>query len=96
MHPMYQLPQEKGPALYQGDIIDREALIKEGALTRHQDYMASREDFSGFCIVTQYTDEESRIVRFVPRETSPHRYPASFPPGRKVGASRSDSFEAGP
>jgi hypothetical protein len=44
----------------------------------------------------EYTDEESRIVRFVPRETSPHRYPASFPPGRKVGASRSDSFEAGP
>ena len=30
MHPMYQLPQEKGPELYQGDIIDREALIKEG------------------------------------------------------------------
>ena len=56
MHPMYQLPQEKGPELYQGDIIDREALTKEGALTGHQDYMASREDFSGFCIVTQSCD----------------------------------------
>jgi len=33
MHPMYQLPQDKGLELYQGDIIDREALIKEGALT---------------------------------------------------------------
>lgn len=29
MHPMYQLPQEKGPELYQEDIIDREALISQ-------------------------------------------------------------------
>src|SRR5262245_39561691 len=56
MHPMYQMPQDKGPELYQGDIIDREELIRTGALRGHQDYMALRDDFSGFCIVTQSCD----------------------------------------
>ena len=56
MHPMYQMPQDKGPELYQGDIIDREELIRTGALRGHQAYMASRDDFSGFCSVTQSCD----------------------------------------
>jgi hypothetical protein len=53
---MYQMPQDKGPELYQGDIINRAELIRLGALRGHQDYMASRDDFCGFCIVTQSCD----------------------------------------
>ena len=56
MHPMYQMPQVKGPELYQGDIIDRKELIRQDALRGHQDYMASRDDFSGFCVLTQSCD----------------------------------------
>jgi hypothetical protein len=56
MHPMYKIPEKGELNLLQGDIIGREELLKSGALTGHQDYIASRDDFSGFCVVTQSCD----------------------------------------
>jgi len=58
MHPMYEQPAKKGPTtdLFQGDIICRKTLAETGALDGHQEYMRDREDFPGFCIVTQSCD----------------------------------------
>ena len=44
MHLMYQLPQDKGLELYQGDIIDREALIKEGGSNLSIDRLPETRD----------------------------------------------------
>ena len=56
MHPMYQHPKPNDPALYQGDIIDRGELIHLNVLKGHQDYIASRDDFPAFCVVSQSCD----------------------------------------
>lgn len=54
MHPMYLV--RKDPNLWQGDIIDREKLVATNALRGHQDYIELRDDFVGFCIVSQTCD----------------------------------------
>jgi hypothetical protein len=62
MHRMY-IPAE-GDSLRQGDIIDREGLLP--ALRGHQDYIAWRKDFVGFCVVTQTCDLiADRSVEFI-------------------------------
>jgi hypothetical protein len=66
MHPMYK--KQDGTDLWQGDIIDREALVRHGALRGHQDYIESRGDFVAFCVVTQTCDlvrERDRCVDFI-------------------------------
>lgn len=42
--------------LWQGDMIESRKLIDSGTLFGHQDYMAQRDDFPGFCVVTQTCD----------------------------------------
>lgn len=51
---MYRQSDQKD--LWQGDIIHRRELIDTGALSGHQDYIAQRDDFPGFCVVTQTCD----------------------------------------
>jgi len=59
---MYLKPD--GESLRQGDIIDREKL--KPALKGHQDYIAWRKDFEGYCVITQACDlVRGRNVDFI-------------------------------
>jgi Domain of unknown function (DUF4926) len=52
--------------LRQGDILDRGRLIRQGTLRGHQDYIATRTDFLGFCVVTQTCDlVYNRCIDFI-------------------------------
>src|SRR5437867_2053482 len=53
-HPMYI--ERKGNCLWQGDLIEARKLIKSGALDGHQDYIKTRQDFVGYCVITQTCD----------------------------------------
>jgi hypothetical protein len=55
MHPMY-IENPPTVDLFQGDLINREKLIDQGALKGHQDYVAGRDEFCGFCVITQSCD----------------------------------------
>jgi len=67
MHSMYRrLKGHEKLHLWQGDVIGRHRLIKEGALTGHQDYLAARSDFPAFCVITQTCDlMANRRVDFI-------------------------------
>src|SRR4051812_45139674 len=52
MHEMYKTPDPS--SLNQGDIIDFELL--KPALKGHQEYIADRKHFVGFCVLTQTCD----------------------------------------
>jgi hypothetical protein len=55
MHPIYEV-RHKEANLFQGDIINSEALVRADALRGHQDYIAGRSDFKSFCVMTQTCD----------------------------------------
>jgi hypothetical protein len=42
--------------LWQGDLINAKKLIESGALDGHQEYIKHREDFEGYCVLTQTCD----------------------------------------
>jgi len=54
-HPIYRSRPKKAD-LFQGDIINSEALVAADALKGHQDYIAGRKDFKAFCVMTQTCD----------------------------------------
>jgi hypothetical protein len=54
MHQVYREIADPRSNLCQGDIID--AKLVRPALLGHQDYMAEREDFHAFCVMTQTCD----------------------------------------
>ena len=68
MHPLYERRQASAD-LCQGDLIQKDSLIETGALKGHQDYIAHREDFWGFSVITQtcdlVRDRRDRCVDFI-------------------------------
>jgi hypothetical protein len=65
MHPIYQ-QRLSNADLFQGDIINSEALVRAEVLSGHQDYFAGRKDFKAFCVMTQTCDlVHSRCAEFI-------------------------------
>jgi hypothetical protein len=54
-HPMY-IRDKQRKNLWQGDLINAKKLIESGALDGHQEYIKHREDFEGYCVLTQTCD----------------------------------------